>query len=84
MEIVSYTHPSFWKCYKKLPKEIQELADKKFSLFQLNPAHPSLGLPQKAMYGLLMSVYIIAPLHGVKMKALSGFGLVPTRTITNS
>lgn len=22
MEIVSYTHPSFWKRYKKLPKEI--------------------------------------------------------------
>ena len=47
MEIVSYTHPSFWKCYKKLPKEIQKLADKKFSLFRSNPFHPSLGFAQK-------------------------------------
>ena len=47
MEIVSYTHPTFWKCYRKLPKEIQELADKKFSLFLSNPFHPSLGFAQK-------------------------------------
>ena len=48
MEIASYTHPSFWKCYKKLPAEIQRLADKKFTLFRSNPFHPSLGFaPQR-------------------------------------
>ncbi len=47
MEIVSYTHLSFWKYYKKLPKKIQELADKKFSLFRSNPFHPSLGFAPK-------------------------------------
>jgi mRNA-degrading endonuclease RelE of RelBE toxin-antitoxin system len=47
MEIASYTHPSFWKCYKKLPKEIQELAEKKFSIFRSNPHHPSLKFAQK-------------------------------------
>ena len=42
------------------------------------------ALPQKAMSELLISVCITAPLHGVRMKALSGFGLALTRTITNS
>jgi hypothetical protein len=47
MEIASFTHSSFWKCYKKLPTEIQRLADKKFTLFRSNPFHPSLGFAPK-------------------------------------
>jgi hypothetical protein len=30
----SHLLPSFWKCYKRLPKRIQELADKNFVLFK--------------------------------------------------
>ena len=34
----------FWYCYRRLPAEIQELADKNFALLRENPHHPSLGL----------------------------------------
>jgi len=37
-----YASPSFWNCYKNLPKTIQELADKNYELLKQNPAHPSL------------------------------------------
>jgi hypothetical protein len=33
---------TFWACYRKLPREIQQLADKKFELLKQNPRHPSL------------------------------------------
>ncbi len=38
----SYASDSFWKCYKELPKEIQQLADKAYDLFKENSTHPSL------------------------------------------
>ncbi len=34
--------PNFWACYKALPKQVQELADKSFALLKNNPQHPSL------------------------------------------
>ena len=34
----------FWYCYRQLPPEIQELADKNFALLRQNPHHPSLSL----------------------------------------
>jgi hypothetical protein len=34
--------PRFWRCYKALPKTIQELADRSYELLKQNPAHPSL------------------------------------------
>ena len=36
------TTSSFWVCYKKLPPEICELADKNFRLLQADSTHPSL------------------------------------------
>jgi hypothetical protein len=47
MGIVSHTHPDFWKCYALLPQEIQDLADKKFALFRIDPFNPSLGFARK-------------------------------------
>lgn len=47
MGLTSYTHPSFWKCYYKLPKEIQKNANKQFRLFEKDPHHPSLGFGKK-------------------------------------
>jgi hypothetical protein len=38
------TVPTFWECYKKLPIEIQEQADKNYHLLKENPYHPSLHL----------------------------------------
>jgi hypothetical protein len=36
--------PSFWFHYRKLPEEIQKLADKNFELLQRDARHPSLHL----------------------------------------
>ena len=47
MGLISYTHPDFWKGYKKLQPDIQRLADNKFELFKDNPHHPSLGFAMK-------------------------------------
>ena len=45
--MTSHALPSFWKCYERLPKPIQKLADKNFGLFKRNPRHPSLGFRKK-------------------------------------
>ncbi len=36
--------PVFWNCYYKLPKSIQQLADKNFNLLKVDVKHPSLHL----------------------------------------
>jgi hypothetical protein len=38
------TTPRFWECYKRLPSEIQELADENYELLKENPEHSSLRL----------------------------------------
>lgn len=35
-------NPSFWACYKSLPKEVQSVADKNFIILKEDPTHPSL------------------------------------------
>jgi hypothetical protein len=45
--VTSHALPSFWKCYERLPKHVQRLADKNFALFKANPRHPSLGFRKK-------------------------------------
>jgi mRNA-degrading endonuclease RelE of RelBE toxin-antitoxin system len=37
-----FTLPRFWQCYHKLPKDIQELADKNYDLLRADSRHPSL------------------------------------------
>ena len=34
--------PRFWRCYRGLPKQVQELADHSYALLKSNPAHRSL------------------------------------------
>jgi len=41
---------TFWECYQKLPRNIQELADKHFALLKENPAHPSLHFKKAGGY----------------------------------
>lgn len=36
--------PDFWNCYRRLPREIQELADQCYELLQQDPRYPSLHL----------------------------------------
>ena len=45
-----FTSPSFWKEYEKLPKHIQELADKNFEILKENSMHPSLHLKKVGNY----------------------------------
>ena len=47
MNFRSFALPEFWKCYDRLPENTQALADAKYSLFEQEPFHPSLGLKQK-------------------------------------
>ena len=37
-----YAAPSFWRCYRELPKSVRDLADMKFELLKSDPRHPSL------------------------------------------
>jgi hypothetical protein len=46
-----FANPDFWYCYRQLPAEIQELADKNFALLQQNPHHPSLRLKKINSFG---------------------------------
>ena len=46
-----FTTPDFWYCYRHLPVEVQELADKNFALLLQNPHHPSLRLKRSARSG---------------------------------
>jgi hypothetical protein len=37
-----FASPEFWFCYRQLPAQFRELADKNFELLKANPRHPSL------------------------------------------
>ncbi|MGI8655176.1 MAG: hypothetical protein ACR2LC_08165 [Pyrinomonadaceae bacterium] len=37
-----YASPQFWQCYRQLPLEIRNLADKNFQLLKADSKHPSL------------------------------------------
>lgn len=39
-----FAAPGFWHCYRQLPVEVRELADKNFALLRRDPHHPSLRL----------------------------------------
>lgn len=41
-----YASPKFWNCYKDLPKEIKDLADKNFKSLKADPKHPFLHFKQ--------------------------------------
>lgn len=38
----SFTQPSFWKLYRRLPEHVQKQARESYRLFASNPRHPSL------------------------------------------
>ena len=37
-----HANPRFWRCYRGLPREIRQLADRSYDLLKDNPAHRSL------------------------------------------
>jgi hypothetical protein len=46
--VTHYATPRFWRCYRKLPDEIQDLADSKYALLKTDPAHVSLHFKKTA------------------------------------
>ena len=50
--------PRFWKHYHQLPKDIQRLADKNFTLLKANPRYPSLHFKKVGNYKQLWSVRV--------------------------
>lgn len=45
-----FANPSFWECFEKVPKIIQDLANKNFDLLKNDPRHPSLRLKKVGRY----------------------------------
>ena len=50
MNFSSHPLAEFWKCYGALPQDIQEQADKQYTLFESNPYHPSLRFKETVPY----------------------------------
>ncbi len=47
LETMSYhASPDFWKCYHRLPAQIQKQADQNFGLLKADPRYPSLHLKE--------------------------------------
>jgi mRNA-degrading endonuclease RelE of RelBE toxin-antitoxin system len=45
-----FANSSFWDHYEKLPRSIQELANRNFELLKKNPQHPSLHVKKVGRY----------------------------------
>jgi hypothetical protein len=45
-----FASPDFWFHYRLLPENIQDLADKNFSLLKENPRHPSLRMKKVGIF----------------------------------
>ncbi len=45
-----FTTAGFWSHYRRLPDEVQQLADKNFDLLKANPQHPSLRLKKVGVF----------------------------------
>jgi hypothetical protein len=48
--LTHFASPKFWACYRSLPANVQELADKNFDLLKNNPHHRSLHFKKIANY----------------------------------
>jgi hypothetical protein len=60
-----FTLPCFWRCYHRLPKDVQELADRNYELLKADPHHPSLQLKKVGSTKQLWSVRV-----GIHYRAL--------------
>ena len=52
------TLPRFWTLYRKLPQEIQKLADRNYQLLKIDPTHPSLHFKKVGKNKQLWSVRV--------------------------
>jgi hypothetical protein len=50
--------PRFWQLYQRLPRDVQELADKNYALLRADPFHPSLHFKKVGRSKQLWSVRV--------------------------
>ncbi len=50
--------PRFWKCYRQLPPNIRDLADKNYALLKTDASHPSLHFKKLGSHKRLWSVRV--------------------------
>lgn len=43
-------HARFWKCYRALPADVQDLADRSYALLRQNPGHPSIHFKKVGVF----------------------------------
>ena len=78
------TLPEFWRHYRRLPKDIQELADKNFELLKANSRHPSLHFKRIGdLWSARVGLHYRALALDDPPDALYGFGLAITTNTTN-
>ena len=66
-----FADSDFWFHYRRLPDEIQKLADKNYELLKLTPRHPSLRL--KKVTGELWSVRVGREYRALAVEWPEGF-----------
>jgi len=48
--LIHYANQDFWACYRVLPHEVRDIADRAYSLLRQNPRHPSLHFKKVEPY----------------------------------
>jgi hypothetical protein len=58
--VKSRADPSFWKLYRRLPRQVRQSAVKAYRLWRENPHHPSLRFkrvdPEEPLYSVRISL----------------------------
>jgi hypothetical protein len=65
-----HASPEFWECYRDLPAEVRDLANKSFALLQSDPRHPSLHFKK---VGRFWSARVGLDYRAVAVEAPDGF-----------
>ena len=61
------TTERFWKCFYKLPREIQRISKEQFNLLKINPHHSSLHFKKVGKFGsvrILLEYRVLAVKDG--------------------
>ncbi|MFZ5453925.1 MAG: hypothetical protein ACOZF2_18900 [Thermodesulfobacteriota bacterium] len=78
-----FASPAFWACYKNLPKSVQKLADKSFSLLKKDPYHPSLHFKRVGRFRAVRIGLFYRALGVGIPEGVLWFWLAATQTMTN-
>lgn len=71
-----FTLPRFWRYYRQLPREIQNIADKNYELLKVDPYHPSLHFKKVGRRKQLRSVRVGDNYRALGVEKPEGYCLV--------